>query len=94
MPSAGVNTGNEDLEELQTKVKLFEDLAKIKQGNKRLEEQIGKDTQLSKQDQKQLDKITKEQDKLEMQAMVLPMKERDDTKKQQKGGSNVLEGSS
>jgi len=59
------------------KVKLFEDLAKIKAQNKEKDENIANSKNLGKAEQKEIDKLMKEKDRLEMKAMVLRMQERD-----------------
>ena len=74
---------NEDLpqadDDLQEKMKFFEDLNKIKAREKAIDVKASEN--MSKKDKKQMDKIMKEKDKLEMQAMVIRMQERDQKNK-------------
>ena len=57
--------------ELESKVKFFQDVAKIKEKNKQRDDLISKDS--TKVERKEIDKLLKEKDKLEMQALVLRM---------------------
>ena len=70
---------NDQSTDLQSKIKFFEDLNKIKERKEQMKEN------LKKVDRKEVDALLKEKDKLEMQAMVLRMQERDKKNKEKLG---------
>ena len=86
--------GEEDeaLEGIGNMTKFYKDLEDIKKRNKATKkEMIGEDgdAKLSKREQKQVKKLLKEKDKLERQALVARMQQRDADQTEKKAGSIV-----
>jgi carbonic anhydrase len=71
-------------------MKIFEDLERIKERNQQIQKDIKGDEPISKKEQKKIDKLIKEKDKLDRDAMILRIKEKDDDKVKNKV-ANIVE---
>ena len=71
---------SEEFTEIDKMTKFYKDLNAIKERNKELKNELKRDvseSKLTKHEQKEVKKLLKEQDKLERQALVARMQQRD-----------------
>jgi cell shape-determining protein MreC len=86
---------SEEFTEIDKMTKFYKDLNAIKERNKELKKELlkdgGKETKLTKHEEKEVKKLLKEQDKLERQALVARMQQRDKAQTEDKRIGQIVE---